>query len=97
MDSGCVLLIISCVWFNPTQYLSYIFDKALKKLIETKQDKTGVINDPLDQSVHSLTGREDMVCFARFWKVRTDGHVWMWLLVGLVDQNINDPLCLPLV
>ena len=39
-------------------------------------NKTGVINDPLGQT-HSLANRDHcflLFCFARFWKVGTDGR-----------------------
>ena len=60
------------------------------------------INDPLGQN-HSLASREHYIhfvlsCFARFWKVGTDGRMDMcenndpyrpWLWVGRVDQKIS--------
>ena len=81
--------------------LSEVLDFFLTKNSAKKNDKTGVIDDPLGQT-HSFASRENLfsleICyFVLFWKVGTDiwtddmcennDHYRPWLWAGLVDQQ----------
>ena len=53
-----------------------LYDSQIQP-IKHENNKTGVINDPLGQT-HSLAIVFALFCFARFWKVGTDGLTDVW-------------------